>query len=123
MGVGQHSSAYAYGDRVQWRREDWFAPDGDAFDAIFDHACFIAMDPARRPDYVATCVRRLRPGGLWLGAFFHRVNAAGGPPYPISMDELAALVEPAFVVRHLDHALTSHPRRAGREFLMVARRR
>jgi len=110
-----------YGDRVRWCQEDWFAPGGAAFDVIFDHTCFVAMDPARRPEYVAACARRLRPGGLWLGAFFHRVTGAGGPPHPIAMDELRTLAETAFRIHHLDHARTSHPRRAGREFLMVAR--
>ena len=112
-----------YGERVRWRQEDWFDPAGEAFDTLFDHTCFVAMDPGRRPAYVAACARRLRPGGLWLGAFFHQVTGTGGPPHPIAMDALRALVEPAFEVLHLDRAHTSHPRRAGREFLMVARLR
>ena len=111
-----------HGDGVQWRQEDWFTPGGETFEAIFDHTCFVAMEPDLRPRYVEACARRLQPGGLWLAAFFHTVAEPGGPPFAISMDEVRRLASTGFEILHLDHATCSHPRRAGREFLMVARR-
>ena len=44
-----------YGDRVVWSQGDWFATHLGPWDAIFDHTCFVAMDPPRRPPYVAAC--------------------------------------------------------------------
>ena len=65
----------------------------------------------------------MRPGGLWLAAFFHEVNGRPGPPHAIPMADLRRLVEPRFEVLHLAEATTSHPRRAGREYLLVGRLR
>jgi methyl halide transferase len=110
-----------HGDLARWLEADWFAPSGDTYDGIFDYTCFVAMAPERRADYVAACARHLKPGGLWLGGFFHTVGAPG-PPFALSMDELRALAAPRFEILHLDHAQHSHPRRAGREFLLVARK-
>lgn len=111
-----------YGDLVAWRQEDWFQAVFDPFDAIFDHTCFVAMPTARRRAYVDACARHLKPGGLWLGAFFHTVKVEAGPPYPVSLEEVRALAEPRFRVRYLEPAARSHPRRAGREFILVAER-
>lgn len=114
---------HRYGDRVAWSQADWFTTELGPWDAIFDHTCFVAMDPVRRPAYVEACAHHLRPAGLWLAAFFHDVNGRPGPPHAIPMVELGQLVKSSFEVLHLAEATTSHPRRAGREFLMVARKR
>lgn len=111
-----------YGDVVDWRQADWFTADLGLFDAVLDHTCFVAMAPERRPDYVAAVARRLHPGGLWLAAFFHTVQNPPGPPFAIDPAELRRLAEAAFDVLHLGDATCSHPRRAGREFLLVAAR-
>jgi SAM-dependent methyltransferase len=111
-----------YGDLVRWAREDWFAGTR-TFDGIFDHTCFAAMDPPRREAYLSACARRVRPGGAWLAACFDRVVRNDGPPFAVSMDEVRVLAEPWFDLLHLGRAERSHPRRAGREFLVVAKRR
>jgi len=113
---------HRYGDRVSWSQADWFTTQLGPWDAIFDHTCFVAMDPPRRPAYVDACAEHLRPGGLWLAVLFHDVNGRPGPPHAIPMEEMRALAEARFEVLHLAHALSSHSRRAGREFLLVARR-
>jgi hypothetical protein len=112
-----------YGDRVAWSQADWFDPHLGLWDAIFDHTCFVAMDPVRRPAYAEVCADHLGPGGLWLAALFHDVKGQAGPPHAISMDAMRSLAEARFEVLHLGDARESHPRRAGREFLMVARKR
>jgi SAM-dependent methyltransferase len=109
-----------HGDQVRWRQEDWFTLE-DTFDGIFDHTCFVAMAPERRAEYLAHCVRRLRPGGLWLAGMFHTVTRPPGPPFALSLEEARRLAEVRFEILHLDHATRSHPRRAGREFLLVGR--
>jgi SAM-dependent methyltransferase len=112
-----------YGDRIVWSPADWFSPWPGPWDAIFDHTCFVTMDPARRPAYVDACARHLAAGGLWMAILFHDVQGRPGPPHAISMEACRSLAEPRFEILHLAHATTSHPRRLGREFLLVARRR
>lgn len=114
---------HRYGGRVAWSQADWFTTRLGPWDAIFDHTCFVAMDPLRRPGYVDACAAHLRPGGLWMAALFHDVNGRPGPPHAVSMTEMRALAEARFEVLHLGEAAASHPRRKGREFLMIGRRR
>jgi len=112
-----------YGEAVAWHQADWFTTSQGPWDALFDHTCFVAMDPPRRQDYVAACAAHLRPGGLWMVALFHQVDRVPGPPHAIPMEEMRRLAETRFEVLHLGEATRSHPRRAGREFLLVGRRR
>jgi len=112
-----------YGDVVAWHQADWFTTPLGPWDAIFDHTCFVAMDPPRRAAYIEACAAHLRPGGLWMAALFHEVPRVPGPPHAIPMTEMRSLAEARFEVLHLADATQSHPRRAGREFLMIARRR
>jgi len=114
---------HRYGDRVAWSQADWFTTHLGPWDAIFDHTCFVAMDPVRRPAYLEACAAHLRPGGFWLAALFHEVKGPAGPPHAIPMEDLRRLAETRFDVLHLAAATGSHPRRAGREYLLVARRR
>lgn len=111
-----------HGDAVDWRLADWFT-QADTFDAVFDHTCFVAMEPARRAEYAEATRRALVPGGLWLGAAFHDTGDREGPPFAIAREAMGALIEAAgFRLRALQDAARSHPRRAGREFLWTAER-
>ncbi len=111
-----------YGDEVAWRQEDWFTAQARPFDAIFDHTCFVAMGPDRRDDYLNVCAARLKSGGLWMAVLFDDTNGRDGPPFQIPMDEAWGLVAARFEVLHLQRAEQSHPRRAGREFLVIGRK-
>ena len=112
-----------YGEAVKWVEDDWFTIQLPSFDAIFDHTCFVAMDPVRRPAYVQACADHLRAGGFWMAVLFHDVKGQPGPPHAIPIPEMRSLAEACFEVLHLGEAVNSHPRRAGREFLLVARKR
>jgi SAM-dependent methyltransferase len=112
-----------YGEGVAWAVADWLHDPFPPFDLVFDHTCFVAFEPHQRADLVLAHSRRLRPGGLWLGAFFHTVPAPGVPPFAISEDEVRTLAAERFEVLHLGPATRSHRARAGREFLLVARLR
>lgn len=112
-----------YGEAVRWVQEDWFTPALGPWDLIFDHTCLVAMDPNRREAYAEACARHLAPGGWWLAVAFHDVEGRPGPPHAISEEALRTLAAPHFEVLHLGSAHRSHPRRAGRETLMVARKR
>jgi SAM-dependent methyltransferase len=112
-----------YGEVVQWRLDDWFATAEGPFDAVFDHTCFVAMEPHRREAYLARTADLLTPGGLWLAAFFHQVTREPGPPFAIAQDALKAMATAHFDLPFLGDAMRSHPRRAGREFLAIGIRR
>lgn len=112
-----------YGDTIAWRQEDWFETQAGPFEAVFDHTCFVAMEPQRREAYLVRTAALMKPGGLWWLVAFHETKGPEGPPFPIDPDALRALVEPAFEVLHLAPATRSHPRRAGREFLMIGRKK
>ncbi len=114
---------HRYGNRVAWSQADWFTTKLGPWNALFDHTCFVAMDPLRRPAYVEACASHLRSGGLWMAALFHDVKGQSGPPHALAMLEMRQLAEARFEVLHLADATQSHPRRAGREFLMVAKKR
>jgi SAM-dependent methyltransferase len=114
---------HRYGDRVAWSQADWFTTKLGPWDAIFDHTCFVAMDPVRHPAYVQACADHLRAGGLWMAVLFHDVKGQPGPPHAIPIPEMRSLAEAGFEVLHLGEAVNSHPRRAGREYLLVARKR
>lgn len=112
-----------YGDEVDWRLEDWFTTKEGPFDLIFDHTCFVAMEPSRRVEYLDICASRLKPAGLWLGVLFDDTNGRPGPPFQIPMDEARSLAEARFEVLCLVRANQSHSRRAGREFLVIGRKK
>ncbi|MBI3130228.1 MAG: methyltransferase domain-containing protein [Acidobacteria bacterium] len=112
-----------YGTAVDWRQEDWFTTEAGPFDAVFDHTCFVAMEPGRREAYVARTGELLKPRGRWLLAAFHDVQDRPGPPFAVPMEDLRRLAEARFEILHLAEATRSHPRRAGREMLLVGRTR
>jgi SAM-dependent methyltransferase len=112
-----------HGEAVAWRQEDWFSSGDGAFDAVFDHTCFVAMEPARRVEYAAATFAKLHAGGIWLGAAFHDTGDRTGPPFAIARDAMGDLIRASgFDLLLSRDARASHPRRAGREFLWIARR-
>jgi hypothetical protein len=58
-----------------------------------------------------------------MAVLFHDVNGRPGPPHALPMAEMRTLAEARFEVLHLAEARESHPRRAGREYLLIARKR
>lgn len=112
-----------YGEPPSWAAGDWLAGPLGPFDAVVDHTFFVAFPPERWGEVVAAHARHLSPGGLWIGIFFHQVREPGVRPWAVQPEDLQALAEPAFAVLDLQPARTGHPRRLGREFWMVARRR
>lgn len=112
----------AYGEAAAWQQGDWLRDSPGPYDALLDHTFFVAFDPGQRAEVVAAHARHLRPGGLWLGVFFHQVREEGTRPWAVQPEDLQALAPPAFEVLAMAPAEGSHPRRLGREFWMVARR-
>ena len=70
-------------------------PEGmlEAFDWIFEHTCYCAIDPVLRDDYVSAVWTALRPGGRILALFYldpydDEHAPGGGPPHGCTVEEL-----------------------------------
>ena len=92
------------------------------FDAIVEHTCLCAIDPARRPEYVQAVAGGLKPQGVLLGLFYAH-NRSDGPPYTISEAEVRGIFSTRFELERLATAPDSFENRAGHELEFVARRR
>lgn len=93
-----------------------------AYDLLFEHCCFCAIEPHRRDEYVAAAAELLRPGGRLVGLFYCH-NYPGGPPYAVSHAELYDRLAAAFTVQSAVVPDNSIITRAGQELLITAVRR
>jgi SAM-dependent methyltransferase len=91
-----------------------------AFDWIFEHTCFCAIDPALRRSYVDTVVRLLKPAGKLLAIFFTNPDHnEEGPPYRVSVEELERFFGRNFTVEREWIPARTHPGREQRELMRV----
>lgn len=94
-----------------------------AFDGVWEYTCYCAIEPARRAEYVDTLATIVRPGGFLLACFFPTGAGRGGPPFPVDVDEMRALVGRAFRIE-CEFAPPQSPNgRAGKELVVYALRR
>jgi len=94
-----------------------------AFDGIFEHTCFCAIDPARRSDYAAAVSGAMKSGGRLLAVFFADPgNDGGGPPFGCTRDELDALFARDFRLLEERMEFSTYPERTGRELLRLYER-
>jgi len=104
---------------------EWRA--GKRFSAIWEHTCYCAIDPSRRPDYAEACAELIVPGGHLAGVFFLTPNEPGeeheGPPFNASIGELDERFAPWF--DRIDSWVPErvHPGREGQEWLAIYRRK
>lgn len=110
---------------VETLQQDMFslgATHAATFDAVLEHTCFCAIDPARRDEYVDVVHRVLKPGGVLFGLFFAH-GRPGGPPFDTTEAELRARFERRFTVERLTRAPDSFRERHGEELEFVFRRK
>jgi len=100
-----------------------------AFDWVWEHTCFCAIDVDRRDAYVAAVAGALRPGGHLLGVFYldpyrgdHRPG--GGPPHGCTSAELAERFgrDGGFRIVAENVPSSTYPERDGRERLILMER-
>jgi SAM-dependent methyltransferase len=121
-GIGRE--VYQQGDLFNLGREY-----SGEFQWVFEHTCFCAIDPERRPDYVDAIVGALQAKGILL-AFFY-VNpwdkgeepAEGGPPFGVLITELDQLFGPGFELVEEMYPRCSYPGREGREIVRLLRKK
>ncbi len=112
---------------VQFRELDIFAlPENEkgGYDAVWEHTCFCAIDPARRDAYVAAMAEVLRPDGVLIGVFFinpydedHPIGS--GPPFGVEVEALKQHFSPYFVEQQSFVPQTAYPGREGRERFVI----
>ena len=113
---------YELGDFLDpnWRQ-------GKRFSAIWEHTCYCAIDPSRRPDYAEACAELIAPGGHLVGVFFLTPNKSGeedqGPPFNASTEELDARFAPWFERVESWVPERAYPGREGDEWLAIYRRK
>jgi methyl halide transferase len=96
-----------------------------AFDWVFEHTCFCAIEPSRRADYAAAVAAALAPGGRLLAIFFLTPQmdpGETGPPFGTTKDELDALFAAHFVLEREWPPAATYPGREGRELCRLLRR-
>jgi len=109
--------SYEVGDFFQ-PPESWMA----AFDGLFEHTCFCAIDPSLRAAYARSAAQLLRPGGRFLAIFYLDPGVDEGPPFGCKTAELDALFSPAFRLLEEQTSLPTHPGREDREILRLFER-
>jgi cyclopropane fatty-acyl-phospholipid synthase-like methyltransferase len=93
----------------------------EPYDWIFEHTLFCAIDPARRGDYVAAVLRRLKPGGSYL-AVNYLIPETAGPPFGTTRQELMDLFAPRLELE-AEWVPRSYPNRTGLELMLWWRRK
>ena len=101
----------------------WDLPS--SFDIVIEYACYCAIDPARRQEYANVLASTLKPGGIVAGLFFPMDEVVRtSPPFSVHDEEIHQQFEKAgFVLVSSELPRESHPARAGRERLMIFRKR
>jgi thiopurine S-methyltransferase len=91
--LGRHDAFTARG--ITMVLGDMFDMKPDAlgtFDAIYDRAALIAVEPTMRKSYVATCRALLKPSGVTLLiAFSYDQTKAPGPPFSVDSGKVHEL--------------------------------
>jgi SAM-dependent methyltransferase len=105
---------------------DLSAEQHAAFDWVVEHTCLCALNPDQRSAYAKSVGQALKPGGYYLAIFFREVAdyESGGPPHPISAEEIATLFNGAFERVESFVPTESYPSRAfGSEEVVLFRKR
>lgn len=92
----------------------------EEFDAIIEHTCLCAIDPARRDEYMQAVAGAVVPHGILFGLFYAH-NRPNGPPYSIHEPEVRRLLHSRFKCERLIVATDSFQNRTGHELEFIAR--
>jgi SAM-dependent methyltransferase len=109
-----------HGDFFQFAQQE----GREAFDWVFEHTCFCAIDRDLRDDYVLAAHAALKPGGHLLAVFYLRPWAENedqtqGPPFGTSEAELDQRFGSRFTVLESFVPEVSYSGREGRELLRL----
>ncbi len=93
-----------------------------AFDWVWEHTCFCAIQPVQRAAYVEAVAGALKPGGHLLAIFYLDPGNSSpdeGPPFEVSVAELDRLFLPRFDLVREWLPSRAYPGREGREWMRL----
>jgi SAM-dependent methyltransferase len=93
-----------------------------AFDIVFEHTCYCAIEPSRRKDLVKVWRQALHDQGQLMGVFFTMYKKQG-PPYGGSEWELRQRLKDSFQFLFWGRWNQSRPTRQGKELFVFAQKR
>ncbi|MBW6414894.1 SAM-dependent methyltransferase [Candidatus Methylacidiphilum fumarolicum] len=92
----------------------------ESFDLIWEHTCFCAIPPIKRPHYVQSMYSMLRPDGLFLGIFFlDTESSTEPPPYCFTLNEIDRHFDPYFQLEAEWLPSAYYPGREGEEIVRL----
>lgn len=110
---------------ITWIECDAFQLGQDhigAYDLIFEHTCYCAIDPAKRNELIHVWKKCLAPGGFLLGVFF-TMEKKSGPPFGATEWELRERLKKHFQFVFWGRWHQSIGKRNGKETLVYANKR
>ncbi len=119
------ASALPARGRERYELADLFelaAPLRGAFDWVWEHTCFCAIDPARRSDYVEAVAGALREGGHLLAIFYldpGQARREDGPPFETTLAELDRLFLRRFALLREWAPARTYRGREGKEWMRL----
>lgn len=95
-----------------------------AFNWVWEHTCFCAIDPSMRVRYAQSVAEALVPGGHYLAIFYlDPDNDDEGPPFGVTDAELDAFFLKDFDLLREWRPSRSYPGREGRELMWLLQKR
>ncbi|MHA3770559.1 methyltransferase domain-containing protein [Verrucomicrobiota bacterium sgz303538] len=98
----------------------------EAFDWVWEHTCFCAIQPSLRPAYVEAVAGALKSGGHLLAIFYldpGNTSPEEGPPFEVSVPELDRLFSSRFDLIREWPPSRAYPGREGREWMRLLRKK
>lgn len=110
---------------ITWQQGDLFCdlPE-QAYDMVWEHTCYCALDPKLRAEYVENMANTLKVRGFLLGIFFIDTGMAEneGPPFRTSVSSLKEHFLKHFSLEYEMKPEVAYQGREGCEHLMLWRR-
>jgi SAM-dependent methyltransferase len=87
-------------EQVQFIEDDFFTFDaGESFNLVYDYTFFCALPPSMRGQWADRMAQLVKPGGTLFTLMFpvrdSGTGAEGGPPFSVSQEAYASVLEPA----------------------------
>ena len=123
------SESFPKAGRESYRLEDLFnLPSGmrGAFDWVWEHTCFSAIDPSMRQAYAQAVAGALKPGGHLLAIFYldpGNDDENDGPPFGVTLKQLDAFFQESFQLVREWLPTRAYPGREGREWMRLLKKK
>ncbi len=124
----QAAESYPLTGRERYLCGDLFALPADlrgAFDWVWEHTCFCAIDPSQRLAYVESIHGALKPHGRVLAVFYldpGNDTPGEGPPFEVTVPELDRLFLSKFILLREWLPTRAYPGRENREWMRLMQR-